>query len=425
MPRRDFEETAIQPTEQGSREAGYLDELTRHWRPMLAATVGLATGYSFSTTMTSVMGPHLIAEFGWEKAAFASVHSLSLIGVAVYPFVGRLADRFGARGIAGFGIVALSLLFLLLSRMTGALEQYTALFLSQAVLGITTTATVYTRVVVRFVRRARGLALAIAISGPALMGAIGGPFFNQYVEANGWRDGYVLLSVGTFVCGLIAVALLPSSRALPTGAAAAVRPAPGESVYREVFRTTGFWILVPALFLGYLHQAIMLSQLNLVLQDNGVATADTSAMISAMFSGMFVGRYVGGLAVDRYPPHLVAAIGMASPAIGLFLIASPLDAQPVLTFAVFFLGLSFGAEGDIIAYIVARIFPVRIYSTVIGMKTSVVAIGSSVGALLMGATLTFVEGYGLYLGICGTSVLIASGLLLQLRRHIPDEIDSD
>jgi hypothetical protein len=45
---------------------------------------------------------------------------------------------------------------------------------------------------------------------------------------------------------------------------------------------------------------------------------------------------------------------MGLPSIGLFLFACNLDAPAVLTFSVLLLGLSYGAEGDLVCYLVVR-----------------------------------------------------------------------
>ena len=43
---------------------GYLAELRVNWRPLLAAMIGLGSGYATTYYVTSIMAPELIAEFG-------------------------------------------------------------------------------------------------------------------------------------------------------------------------------------------------------------------------------------------------------------------------------------------------------------------------------------------------------------------------
>lgn len=393
---------------------GYLKELLGNWRPVLGATIGLASGFSAANYVTSIMAPHMIAEFGWTRAEFAAVSSLSLLTVFFFPIAGRLADTIGVRKTALIGVVAMPIFFILLSMQNGDIRVYVALFLGQAIICITATTTVLTRVVVQYIERARGLALAIAASGPALTGTFLAPLLNNFVEANGWREGYLVAAVFAALLGALALLLIPAERK----AAAATAQAPAKRAfadYPEIFRTPAFWFLGIALLLCNLPQAIALTQLNLILLENGAASFQISALISAFASGTLAGRFISGLALDRFPAHIVSAISMFLPSVGLFLLASNLDDFAVLAGAVLLIGFAFGAEGDLVGYLVVRNFGVRIYSSVLGLMTAVIATSSSLGTLLVGFTLTISDTYVLYLNICGVSVFIGSLFFLFLR----------
>jgi predicted MFS family arabinose efflux permease len=390
----------------------YLEELRVHWRPLAATLIGMGFGFSITSYVTSIMAPHLIAEFGWSKAEFALIGSLGLVSVIIFPFVGRLTDRIGARRTAMIGIVTAPIVFFLLSRMTGDIRIYIALFLVQAVLCVTTTATVYSRVVVQYITGARGLALAIVASGPAIVGALGGPLLNNFVQAQGWRAGYIALAVASVVMNSITLLMLPKDRLEKS---AQTRRSARQD-YPEIFRNSAFWFLLAAMLLCNLPQVIALTQLNLVLIDRGVAIGSISAMISAFAIGTLVGRFACGVALDRFPPHLVATIGMALSAVGLLLIASGLNARPVIALAVLLVGLSFGAEGDLVSYLVVRTFGVRIYSSVMGMMTAAIAISSSIGAALLAYLLSRTGNFSVFLWICGCAVLVGSLLFLVMPR---------
>ena len=135
----------------------------------------MATGYgALAIYVPTVIAPLLLAEFGWSKASFALVSALGISASMCMPFVGRLADVLGVRRTALIGMIGLPLAFGAYSLMTGPLWQYVAIYVFQSVVCITTTATVYSRMPVQFIERARGLALAIVASGPAVTGAIVG-----------------------------------------------------------------------------------------------------------------------------------------------------------------------------------------------------------------------------------------------------------
>jgi predicted MFS family arabinose efflux permease len=391
----------------------YLTELRTQWRPLLAALIGLGSGFSMTNYVTSIMAPHLLQEFGWSKADFALVGSLGLISVAVFPFVGRLTDIIGVRRTALIGVIVAPAAFLALSAMNGDIRIYIGLFIVHAVLCVTTTATVYSRTVVRYITRARGLALAIVASGPAITGAVGGPILNNFIESHGWRAGYLALVIFSSVAGAVALLMLPSERK-HGGASPPPRAKTAKEDYQTIFRTRAFWVLLGAMLLCNMPQVIALTQLKLVLLDNGVTATGVSAMISAFAIGVLVGRFLCGIALDRFSAHLVAAIGMGLPSIGLFFLASSIDTPAVLMLSVLLIGLSFGAEGDVVGFLVVRNFGVHVFSSVMGMMTAAIAISSSLGAAFLSLTLDRTGGFTSFLITSGTAVFIGCLLFLLL-----------
>ena len=108
----------------------YFSELRANWRPVLAATFAMATGYgAMSTFATSVIAPNLLADFGWSMSAFAMLSTISLLAGISLPFAGRLADVMGVRWTALIGIVAMPLTYFAYSLMSGAMWQYVAIYL--------------------------------------------------------------------------------------------------------------------------------------------------------------------------------------------------------------------------------------------------------------------------------------------------------
>jgi predicted MFS family arabinose efflux permease len=167
---------------------------------------------------------------------------------------------------------------------------------------------------------------------------------------------------------------------------------------------------------------IMLVQLKLLLLDNGVTGEGASVMLSALAVGMLAGRFIAGVALDRFRADLVSFLTLGLPSVGLFLIASSLDAPAVLTFAVFCIGFSFGAEGDIVGFLVARHFGVQVFSSVMGLLTFAMSFSTASGAALLSMTLDRTGGYELYLIIVGIAVLVGSSLLLLLGPSRPQHV---
>ena len=105
---------------------------------------------------------------------------------------------------------------------------------------------------------------------------------------------------------------------------------------------------------------------------------------------------------------------MILPSIGLFLLASDLDTFPAVLTAILLLGFAFGAEGDIVAFLVVRIFGVDIYSSVMGLMTAAISMATSTGAWLSGLTLRETGNYTLFLTITGTTVFMGALMFILL-----------
>jgi predicted MFS family arabinose efflux permease len=400
----------------------YLEELRANWRPLAGATIGLSSGFTALAFTNSIMGPHLIRAFGWSQADFALLGTAGMIGLIALPVAGRLVDSLGVRRTASIGFIAGPLSFLVMSQMSGNFAMYMALVLIQNLLCMTTTATVFTRAVVEHTRAARGMALAIVASGPALAIAVLGPMLNNYVAEQGWRSGFIALAIYIAVGGVLAISLVPPSRSKP--ALHAPKPKTTKEAYRSLATMPTFWIMLAAIIMSNISQFMTNSQLGVVLQAYDASTKQISGMISMFAIGVLVGRFACGLALDRLPAPFVAVLVMAIPPIGQFLIAADLHSPAALSAAVLLLGLSYGGEGDLISYLVARSFGIEIFGTVMGIMVAAITLGSTGGAFLLRLTLQQTGSYGTFLVVSGIIALFGSLLFLLLPKPDQAKIDS-
>ncbi len=398
----------------------YLGEVRVHWRALASAVIGLSSGLIMISYVIGIMGQYLVAEFHWPKEDMALVGVLALSAVFLIPFIGRSADVFGVRNTAMIGVIAAPISFLMLSRIS-TLTEYAIMYAIQAGILATTTPPVYNRIVVQCFKRSTGLALGVCAACPALVIALGGPFLNNYVADHGWRAGYVAMAIVTAIGGVTALLLLPPELRsfAPTKKAKQKR---AKEDYALIFRSGTFWIIAFGVLLCTLPNSIMQSQLALILSENGASGKSASLMISAYASGMITGRLLSGIALDRFPAKYIATASIAMAGIGLLTLASGFDSRPAVFAAVLISGLSFGAESDVIAYIIVSNFGARIYSTVHSITATGTAIASVIGAVLLTVLLKKFGVYSPFLGVTGCIAIGASMLFLLLPRH-PKVID--
>jgi len=398
----------------------YLGELRVHWRPLAAAVIGLSTGLIMVSYVIGIMGQYLVDEFHWPKEDMALVGVLALAAVLIIPFTGRSADVFGVRNTAMVGVIAAPISFLMLSRIS-TLTEYAIMYAIQAGILATTTPPVYNRVVVQYFKRSRGLALGICAAAPAMAIALGGPLLNNFVVDHGWRAGYVAMAVYTAIAGLTALVLLPPE--VRSTQSKAVKQKRAKDDYAMIFRSGTFWIIAIGVLLCTLPNSVIQSQLALILSENGASGKAASLMISGYASGMIAGRLLSGIALDRFPAKYIATASIAMAGCGLLILASGFDSRAAVFAAVLISGLSFGAESDVIAYIIVSNFGARIYSTVHSITATGTAMASVIGAGLLTVLLKRTGVYAPFLGLTGAIAIGASLLFLLVPRH-PKVIDS-
>lgn len=390
----------------------YFREFRFHWPTLMGSTLGLALGAALNHYMTNLFAPPLIEEFGWDKSRFALVGTLGLASMLVVPFAGRFTDRFGARIAASIGFVVVPLSFLAFSFMSGNIYEFFAITIVQHMFGVLTTTLVFSRVIVERFDLARGMALAVLMSGAPLVGAAVVPLVGEVVDSEGWRAGYRVLAVISTIGGIIAVSLVGRRRkdvgetASTSHASTVIRITRSE--FLAMIRHPAFILIIAGMFFCNFPQVIVSSQLKLVLMESGAPSTLATYIVSLYAIGVVVGRFISGLALDRVSPQAVAATALGLPALGFLILASPLNDAWMLAGAVLLVGLAQGAEGDIGAYLTSRTFDMRHFSLIYSFLIASMGLANAVGSIVLSMTLGATERFDLFLLLAAALTVIGA-----------------
>ena len=402
----------------------YLGELRDNVRPLAAASLGSGTSLPLFAYTNSVFAPHLVEEFGWSRSQFALVGLTMLSTLVVLPFIGRFTDRLGVRRMAIWGTFLVPLCFLGYAAQQGAFWHYLVAATIVLAVGSLTSPLVYTRLIAENFEKATGLALTIVNCVPAILAMAMVPGLNWFIEHYGWRNGYLAIAAMTLDVGLIAVSLIPRNTA--SGA----EPEPGQNVpdypatvelhrparqdYSVILSSKVFWIIFIGMFLCLLQTPLHASQMNLMLVDNEISMQTAANIVTVYAFGTVVGRIACGLALDRFATPIVTTLSMVLPSLGFFMLGTDLNAVWIITLSMFLVGLSVGAESDLISYLVARYFKLRIYNTTLGLVYCVSFLASALGALFISLTLNLTDSFSPYLFVVSGSIAFGSLLFLLL-----------
>ncbi len=395
-------------------EGEYLGELRRNWRVLAAASLGMAVGLQMFSYITSIFAPFLIKDFGWARSTFALIGFTMLVTLPTMPIAGRLTDRFGAKRMALAGVLLLPIVIYLFSFLKGDFRYYFACSAGILMVGCLTSPVTYTRLIVDKFENARGLALTIVMSAPALTGIIAPPFITDYIAEHGWRAGYNALAIFVLIGGLAAIALIPPGCGVAPVRAKASVGTPKERHFREVLGSKVFWTIFAGVLLTTIHTPLHGSQFVLLIKEQGFDPMAAARMLQIYSLGTLIGRITCGLALDHYPARIVATVSMVLPAFGLALLASPLDSGWVIAAAVFLVGVTVGAEGDLLSFLVGRFFRIEVFGTALGMCYCALYIASISGVLLNSRLLAIYDTFTPFLWLTSGLVLFGSFLFLRL-----------
>ncbi|HEY8572276.1 MFS transporter [Phenylobacterium sp.] len=348
-------------------------ELKRHWPTLAGATLGAAFGTAALPFYTAgLFITHLQSDLGWTRSQLTAIGLATTLLLAVCaPFGGALFDRYGVRGPAAIGFIALAGNFLFMSQVGDSLLIYAVVHLALAPLSLATGPIGLTRPVNMAFDRMRGLALGITIGGIGAMAAIAPPIVGELIESQGWRASYRTLAWVVLLVGPLSLALLSwRPPTLKEG-----RPAPMASQSGGGFlRTWLFWRLALAFTLVALSVAGFVTHFVPMLTDEGMPPLQAARIAGLLGVAVLIGRLGVGYVVDHVFAPLVAAGVMLLTAAGLVMLAvgGPAFAAP----GALAVGLAMGAEVDLIAYMTARYYGMARYGRMYGLLYGAFLIGT-------------------------------------------------
>jgi MFS family permease len=357
----------------------------------------------------------LEAEFGWDRGSISAGLALCALCSAIsLPVAGGLMDKYGVRPVMLTSIVLFAANIAAVA-LSNVLVVFILLVALSGITGVGQGPVGYVKSISSFFDKRRGIAIGLAVSGTGVGTALL-PQYAQWLITNmGWRAAYVGLAIALVVIAAPAVLLFirepassPMARARQTQAGLAVA-LPGLSV-REAIASRSFWLLGLGFILAAMAVNGMVVHVVSLLNDRGwPADAAARIMIWAGLASV-VGRLIAGYLLDRFFAPYVALFSFLLAIVGLYFLAS--DVSPVL--GVIGIGLTTGAEIDIIAYMTSRYFGLRQFGQLYGYLFGLFLVGTGAGPVLMGAVHTRLHSYDMAFLAFGVMLAIAGCVMLFL-----------
>ena len=278
----------------------------------LVLSVSLGVRHAFGLFLTPMS-----MDLGWGRETFAlAIAFQNLVWGISQPFVGRLADRYGA----GWVVLGGAHLYALGLFMMGSVDSELSLIISAGfIIGIGLSGTTFP-VVFGVISRSlpakkRSWAMGVAMAVGSLGQFVLLPGSNMLISNTGWSNALLALAVLSLVMLPLSVALMEPKKEKPEDVL------PLREVLGEAMHHKGFWLLSFGFFVCGFQVVFIGTHLPAFLMDSGLALA-IGAMTLALI-GLFniPGSYLAGFLGGFYSkPLLLSGIYLGRiVVIGIFL----------------------------------------------------------------------------------------------------------
>lgn len=371
----------------------------------------------------------LIRENGWSRASVSGASTLYFITTGLVGMgVGRIVDRVGTRLPLFVGAFAMATALVWLGFIEEPYELYPVYLLLAASFSMSSAIPLSTLINQWFVR-GRARAMSFSQTGVSVGGLFLLPLATALIAAEGIRTATQWLALGVLAVVLPITAWVVRERPREFGLApdddprsavdASHESSQGTWSARAVLRTGGFRLL--ALAFG----AILICQTGLAVHHLHFLREhlDTSAAAfgaATLPIGSIFGRLVVGRIADRIDKRWVTSGLFATQALALAGLSLATHATALLVGSVLF-GLTIGAVFMMQSLLVAEIFGLASFGTVLGLLSFLTSVGGGVGPLLVGILAEGSGGYSSAIRVLSVIGLSAALLILRVRRPAPDE----
>lgn len=390
--------------------------------------VAAALGYATSVIHIYGLGPYIapIGEtFGWSRTQVAIGLTLSTLVQAVFALpIGLLVDRYGPRRFGLIGILLTCGAFAMLGTASGTPSNWYVLWGILALATLPVQATIWTSAVATRFEASRGLAFAITLCGASVAVAVFPLLGTWLIRMHGWQTAVAIQG------GIWAVIAFPviflffrgahdASRGVAAVAKADRAVLSGVSLGEGLRSTIYLRLLLASLLFTFTIIALVVHFVP-ILTDRGASPLGAAGIVSLVGLFSILGRLATGLLLDRFRASYVGAAVFLLPVIGCLLLLTVGGTVAGQMVAAAFVGLTLGAEVDVIVYLTTRHFGLRSFGGLYGGLLTALSIGTATGPLAAAAVFDRYGSYAPFLWLTIAFMVASSAALVSLPR--PGEV---
>jgi len=371
------------------------------WWIVLGSILGLSLGYSVISMSFGTFIKAFETSFGWSRGEIS--FGPTIIGITAiffFPYVGRLVDKYGVKKILIPSTFLFGLTIASMSLLTPSLWHLYAMCVIIPLLGAGTAPLTYSRILVSWFNKKRGLALGIGLAGVGLGTTMVPLIASYFMEHYSWREAYIAIGILIIIVALPItkfvfkdkpsdIGLLPDGlkEQATTQQTSFSKPNTQLIGYttKEAIKQKTFWLMFTSFLITGLCTSTVLVHLIPMMTDRGMSIKEAIGTFAYLGLSIVGGRLVAGYLMDKFFAPYVVIIFMVGPIIGLSLFAlGATGFEAAICTAL--IGIAIGAEFDVMAYFTSKYFGQRSFGEIYGYSYSGFKLGASIGPLIMGLT---------------------------------------
>ncbi len=382
------------------------------WLILAMSAVGTYAATGSTQLVFGGVQNFIFEDMGWDRSTIAyAVTAGTWASGLITPFVGRLADRYGPRGLMPIAAFIAGICFFAIAGMQAVWHFYAAYIVARTIASPMLVGVVPRTAAVNFFSRRRNLALGISAMARPFGGAINIQIFSLIALAASWRAAFQVQGI---ISLLIVIPLYLVMRRRPSDIGlqpeGAPDPAPTQTrvsdttrrqstpsaasedsdwTAAQAARTSAFWLIIAAESLVILMSGTINFQIVPYLRDIGISPALAAGTLSISSLLGSLGNPFWGWLSDMFSPRRLALITLAisGAAVSLFLVVP----EGRLSIAVVILYGTIAGGLNILGHMmIAQYFGRSSFGSITGLmgpfQTGALGLGPTLGALLFRIT---------------------------------------
>lgn len=359
------------------------------WRLHYMLPIAAALGYATSVIHIYGLGPYIAPiseEFGWSRTQTTIGITLATMIQAVFSIpIGMIVDRMGPRYFGLIGILLTTTGFALIGTATGEAANWYMLWAFVALATLPVQATIWTSSVATRFEASRGLAFAVTLCGASVAAALFPYLGTKLIAGYGWRSAMAMQAgIWAAIAFPIIFFFFRGARDKQSGKNKDVAPAAAPSSgtgFVEGLRSSIYLRLLLASLLFTFTMVALLVHFIPILTSNDFDKFAAAGLASLIGLFSIVGRLGTGLMLDRFRGSLVGGVVFLLPVGGCLVLLAAGHSYAAAAVAAGLIGLTLGAEVDVIVYLTTRHFGLKSFGALYGGLLAALSIGTSAGPL--------------------------------------------